>query len=94
VGNAGWDQQDRVYEPVVRPFCRGCHLSFNGLPFDTSDAFEQMGFMVQLNVCDQQGIPHALLTWDTFWQSTPYAPGVLLDDMAGTSQWSTTTCPF
>lgn len=94
-GATGWDDNPQVYDDVVRPYCRGCHLSFPGLTWGTSDELENQGYMTQHDVCSSQTMPHALRTWEKMWRSdSPHAPGVLVDDMAGTGQWTATTCPY
>lgn len=94
-GAVGWDDNPQVYDDVVRPYCRGCHLSFPGMTWGTSDQLESMGYMTQYDVCSSEEMPHALRTWEKMWRSdSPHAPGVLVDDMAGTGQWTATSCPY
>ena len=94
-GQTGWDAQPELYDGVVRPYCRGCHLSFPGLTWENSDMLEQMGYMVQYDVYSRQVMPHALRTWDKMWRSDdPHAPGVLLDELPGTGSWNATACPY
>jgi hypothetical protein len=91
----GWDESARLYDDVVRPYCRGCHLSFPGLTFGTADSLRSMGYMAQLDVCEQRVMPHALRTYDQFWSSrAPYAPGVLLDELRGHGGFTATACPY
>lgn len=83
-GNAG---QQAMYTNVVAASCRMCHASrpepavapFGlDLRFASASAFIGLGPLVPSRVCTQRVMPHALATYNRFWQSlNPHQPGQL-----------------
>lgn len=64
---AGWQGAVGVYQSVVRPSCRGCHMT-SVVRFDTATDFlnqaDSIGTQVKNHI-----MPHALQTQRLFWQS-------------------------
>ncbi len=87
---AGWTAHKKLYEDVVKPHCRTCHVAmpknFEGddLSFPTFDEFNKFNFQLGDRVCgDGQGIarrrysmPNSLVTFNRFWTS-PVASATL-----------------
>jgi hypothetical protein len=78
---APWGAQPQLYDRVVRPYCRGCHIMQPS--FDWSDPAQMTGAFkpfVESRVCtgagfpnNQRRMPHAEVPFKGFWQS-PLAP--------------------
>jgi hypothetical protein len=85
---SGWDAnaaQQEAYREVVAKSCRMCHASqpqTNPLGLDIrfheADDFIALGSLVPFRVCTQRVMPHALRTYNRFWQSIgPHQPAQL-----------------
>ncbi|HYN82289.1 MAG TPA: PKD domain-containing protein [Gemmatimonadaceae bacterium] len=87
---SGWQAnagQQAMYTNVVAASCRMCHASrpepavapFGlDLRFASASAFTGLGGSVPSRVCTQRVMPHALATYNRFWQSlNPHQPGQL-----------------
>jgi hypothetical protein len=78
--NAGNDpQKQALYDNVIRPYCRGCHIMQPS--FDWTDPAQLTGTfhgLTEQYVCTnaQRRMPHAEVPFKGFWQSTT-APGQL-----------------
>jgi hypothetical protein len=65
----GWSGFSGLYSSVVRPSCRGCHLTNDQIPFDDETNFR--GVIASLGVpdlCSFQ-MPHSLQSMREFWLS-------------------------
>jgi len=59
---------ERLYDGVVKPYCRMCHISQEGsLAFNDSPGFHASG--ANSAACGYQEMPHALVTQKNFWAS-------------------------
>lgn len=73
----GWEGQETTYQEVVKPYCRGCHVTLDdpaaGAPqiFDinTYDELSAYRFVAQDRVCERYDMPHAEVTRKLFWKS-------------------------
>ena len=79
------------YRDVVAPSCRGCHMSQDTTPaggpsptptFNDWDQKSELQTFATSLVCQQQVMPHALITHRRFWLSAgPHQPGLFHDYM-------------
>lgn len=73
----GWEGQETVYQEVIKPYCRGCHVTLDdaagGAPqiFDinTYDELNAYRFVAQDRICERYDMPHAEVTRKLFWKS-------------------------
>lgn len=94
----GWttnDVQTRVYNEVVKPYCRTCHMSqdaadtgaFTGFDWRTWDAFSQNSAAVTDRVCNARALnvpmPQSERTQTLLWQSPARAHLVNAFDVGG-----------
>jgi hypothetical protein len=89
----GWIGHEALYNAVVEPHCRMCHVAYDPAwtPFDTYANFADVKYYIAGRVCGAPSIerywysmPNTKQTFDRFWSSiggTPGvdAPGLLLD---------------
>jgi hypothetical protein len=73
-----------LYNSVVRPYCRSCHIAQPSLDFTTYQQFranaQPAGGRILQSVCKTHQMPHAEVTWLKFWKTRPLiAHGVLND---------------
>jgi RNase P subunit RPR2 len=58
-----------VYQTVVRPFCRNCHMAnAKGRTFETRASFNNLATTIAADICGY-GMPHSLQTLREFWFS-------------------------
>jgi hypothetical protein len=84
VGNfvpAGWSTHASLYNSVVKPYCRTCHLALvpedpnNGLAFQTFEQFRLFNFEHSARVCGldvgvtrkRYSMPNSLVTFNLLW---------------------------
>jgi hypothetical protein len=67
-GWSGTQQDIDIYRQVVRPSCRGCHLT-NAFTFDDAAQFRALSTFVANDISSLK-MPHALQTQRDFWQSS------------------------
>ena len=79
----GWRDEKQLYLRVVRPSCRGCHVSLpNGPNFGSLADFTGRGALIKSHVCGYRNgssgarsddvlysMPNALVTFDRFWDT-------------------------
>lgn len=71
----GWDGQEVVYQEVVKPYCRGCHLALADtagrfvVDFNTSAELSSYNTTALNRICELYDMPHAQVTRKLFWQS-------------------------
>lgn len=70
---SGWSSEAYVYQNVVRPYCRGCHVSIGGLEFGEFANLLAAGGRISTHVCTTRQMPHAELTYTKFWTSSARA---------------------
>jgi hypothetical protein len=60
-----------LYNGVVKPYCRTCHVSANDptLDFDSKADFVNKAGLITLETCNQKKMPHAERVQKKFWQS-------------------------
>jgi hypothetical protein len=82
--------KNELYRDVVRPFCRGCHVSLGRtLDWTIATQITQMRMDSITNAACPGAVinhfmPHAEVPFKRFWFSTnPHAPGVLADAAKG-----------
>jgi hypothetical protein len=81
---AGWTGAIGVFQQVVRPLCRNCHVSNQlGITFDTQTDFNNRANASASFICGNL-MPHALQTARQFWQST--APSTLVSYLNSVGQ--------
>jgi cytochrome c5 len=72
-----------IYNSVVRPYCRTCHIAANpalDLDWTRYDKFVQAAPRIKAAVCISHAMPQAEVTWLKFWKERPIvAHGVLKD---------------
>lgn len=66
---AGWSNQAVLYEEVIKPYCRSCHLALDVVDFNTASELEAFQATVLDRVCERYDMPHAQVTRDNFWAS-------------------------
>lgn len=64
---AGWQGSESIYQSVVRPSCRGCHMT-SVVRFDSAADFLGSADLIASDVAGHV-MPHALQTQRLFWQS-------------------------
>ncbi len=78
---AGWAGHEPLYNKVVKPYCRSCHLamapddSTNGLAFQSFEQFRQFNFQNSARTCGlnvgvarkRYSMPNSLVTFNKFW---------------------------
>ncbi len=100
----GWDSHptnpnvdaEALYQDVVQPHCRSCHLSFNSFT-DFTETTEVTGMGTYLNtlVCEAPTqMPHAQVTQANFYADID-AKLSFIDEMGESvgSSWTATECP-
>jgi hypothetical protein len=74
----GWVGQEVVYQEVVKPYCRGCHLALYDTTPAAAPAIFDINTYSELNsfrlvagnrVCEIYDMPHAEVTRRNFWES-------------------------
>jgi hypothetical protein len=76
----GWAVQGALYQQVVRPYCRTCHIvrgthNADDVDFATAAKFGGYAERIKAHVFDRGNMPLALIGYNDFWQSN--APNVL-----------------
>jgi hypothetical protein len=67
---SGWSGATDVYQTVVRPACRNCHVANQvGRTFETKTSFDNFAGVIAADLC-LFIMPHALHTVREFWLST------------------------
>lgn len=71
----GWLEKPRLYNDLVKPFCRGCHYSFKDekdISFDTYSNFNKRASVINYVVCNpaNPSMPHSERTREVFLRST------------------------
>jgi hypothetical protein len=65
----GWASAPNVYNAIVKPFCRTCHLAMSGdLSFPSYDRFRGMQAILASQLCSG-GMPQAEVPFRKFWQN-------------------------
>ncbi len=81
----GWQGHADLYDAVVEPHCRMCHVAYDPawVPFDTYANFVDVKYYIASRVCGAASIerykysmPNTKETFDRFWSSTGGTPGV------------------
>jgi hypothetical protein len=89
---AGWVDEPALYQDVVAPYCRSCHLQA-GPDFVSRDDFRGLADLIESDVCQNRSMPHSPATSVDFWTSSnPYAPGRLEAGLDGVMGWSGLGC--
>lgn len=76
-----WLAQQSVYNIVIKPYCRTCHIAMG----PANDWTKRTQFIaskpsIQNSVCNLHDMPHAEVPFLKFWTSSPvYVPGYLED---------------
>ena len=95
-GWAGNAASAAMYEHVVGPNCRICHVAHDapGLSFRT-EAGLSPGFAAPI-VCGERSMPHSVRTYERFWTSLgPHQPGQLVNYMVdGGAASGAANCTF
>jgi mono/diheme cytochrome c family protein len=72
-----------IYNLVVRPYCRTCHIATDparNLSWTSYEQFRNAAGLIKSDVCGSHVMPHAEVTWLKFWKTRPIvAHGVLRD---------------
>lgn len=63
----GWQAYPEMYERVVGPYCRGCHIALNPDFLDYQE-FVLYHNSIERDVCQTFVMPHAEVTFNRFWQ--------------------------
>jgi hypothetical protein len=73
----GWQRsaaQKEVYTKVIKPYCRGCHMSQSGaLAFTNASDIEGLRATVLNEVCKTHIMPHSQVTTQKAWSSAARA---------------------
>jgi PKD repeat protein len=82
---AGWTGYEQVYQQVVQPYCRTCHIvrgtgNESAIDFSTEAGFRVYADRIRVHVYERGNMPLALLVYQDFWRSN--APQVLADYLA------------
>ncbi|HVY04889.1 MAG TPA: hypothetical protein VHB46_02830 [Burkholderiales bacterium] len=77
---AGWTGNASLYQQVVVPYCRTCHLlrgtaNQSDIDFDSESKFSGYGARIKAHVFDRGNMPLAFLVYQGFWKSN--APSIL-----------------
>jgi hypothetical protein len=77
---AGWAGEAALYEQVVRPYCRTCHVvrgtnNQDDIDFSTAAKFAGYADRIKAHVFDRGNMPLALIVYQDFWRSS--APNLL-----------------
>lgn len=75
---AGWSGHERLYNNVVRQYCRTCHMA-SGLDFRTFAQFQQAAAGIEHAVCQEKSMPNAQVPFTIFWRQDHVARGDLRD---------------
>jgi hypothetical protein len=72
----GWSGQEVTYREVVKPYCRGCHVTLDDAAaapaitdFNSYAELNGLRFTAMNRVCELHDMPHAEVTRKRFWQS-------------------------
>ena len=78
---SGWQTEPNVYDIVIKPYCRSCHMTLDDtLDLTSHQQFLNMKPPIQASVCRGYTMPHAEVPFQKFWRSAPlYIPGYLED---------------
>jgi hypothetical protein len=74
----GWLGQEKLYNSVVRQYCRMCHLS-SRTPFTTFQQFQSLAQDIEQKVCDSKDMPNAQVPFAVFWVHDQIARNDLRD---------------
>jgi hypothetical protein len=81
-----------LYSDVVKKSCRSCHITREGVDWNSYDLIDGYTVVVKPYVCTNHFMPQALVTFNSFWLSTaPNRPATLAN--AGLTGWGAPTCP-
>jgi hypothetical protein len=77
---AGWTGFETLYQQVVQPYCRTCHVvrgtnNEDDIDFSTELKFRSYADRIKAHVFDRGNMPLALIVYQDFWRSS--APNVL-----------------
>ena len=83
---AGWVGHEELYNKVVAPYCRACHLvrgtrNQSDIDFTTFTKFDGYSKRIRALVYDRGNMPLSKVTYDAFWASD--APSVLATYLEG-----------
>jgi hypothetical protein len=89
-----WAANPSLYNNVVKPSCRSCHITQYYLDWTSLLMFKAWGGLIQTRVCGSRDMPNARVTWERFWASTDsHQPAVLA--AADLERWDVTLpCPY
>lgn len=85
----GWSGQANLYNTVVSPYCRTCHIVRgtglqNDIDFDSETKFQDYADRIKIHVLDRGNMPLAQLVSNRFWDSS--APDTLASYLTGLGQ--------
>jgi hypothetical protein len=87
----GWTPDPDLYNIVVKPYCRTCHLAAGGnADFGSYQKFVAEAQGIQETVCDLHDMPHAEVPYVRFWLKDMPAQQKLRDFLKSQGQ---TGCP-
>ena len=92
---SGFAGDERLYEGVIKPYCRMCHISqTEKMAFNYSPTFPVVSlafpaFSANYMACTSQAMPHALVTQKAFWTSP--ARMILQNELGYFSHCASTT---
>lgn len=95
---AGWAGHDDLYLKVIKPSCRGCHITRDpGKDFGAFADFNGRGSIAHTFVCSTRTMPQAKVTYQKFWLErlgAPYGNQVGVINQSGVTGWNAATpCP-
>jgi hypothetical protein len=87
----GWAPDPELYNVVVKPYCRTCHLAMGGtLDFEDYNEFKTWAGQIDYTVCQSHDMPHAEVPYVRFWLKDKPAQEKLRDFLKSQGQ---TGCP-
>jgi mono/diheme cytochrome c family protein len=86
---AGWASQSALYQQVVRPYCRTCHIvrgtnNEDDIDFSSELKFRSYADRIKAHVFDRGNMPLALIVYTDFWKSgAPDQLAAYIDSVVG-----------
>ena len=86
---AGWAGNTALYQQVVAPYCRTCHimrgtLDEDDIDFMTEAKFQSYADRIKVHAFDRGNMPLAFLVYQDFWRSTaPATLAAYIDSVLG-----------
>jgi hypothetical protein len=79
----GFAGKTDLYNEVIKPYCRTCHIASTNYPFNDYSQFSALSGSIKSDVFSTFIMPHAELTSHNFWSSTDplVAPAYLADEL-------------